>query len=414
MASSSPTHSKVSLIMHVVSAQIAESQQKASWIRRMFEAGFELKKQFGEDNVYDFSLGNPDLTPPAGILQATRGLAAQIDRPAGLGYMPNAGYPQARAALARLVRREQGVEIPPANIIITVGAAGGLNAFFRAVLNAGDEVICPAPYFVEYGAYCGNFGGVLKPVKAQPLTFALDLPAIEAAITERTRAVIINSPNNPSGAIYSATEIAGLATILEQANARYQRPIFLVSDEPYRFLSFDGRQVPPILPAYEFALVISSFSKNLALAGERVGYIAVNPAMREAETLVSGLILTNRILGFVNAPCLGQLLMTACVDQLEEMVKDQFAVYAERRALMAETLTAAGIRHTLPAGTFYFFPQCPEGIDDVAFVQKLQQHRILAVPGSGFGYPGYFRLALCCDKKFITASRPAFQAAMRN
>lgn len=247
--------------MHVVSAQIAESQQKASWIRRMFEAGFELKKQFGADNVYDFSLGNPDLTPSPEVIQAIRDLAPQVDRPAGLGYMPNAGYPEARAALARLVQREQGVEFPAANIIITVGAAGGLNAFFRAVLTVGDEVLCPAPYFVEYSAYCGNFGGVLKPVKTQPITFALDIPAIETAITERTRVVIINSPNNPSGAVYSAAEITALAAVLVRANARFQRPIFLISDEPYRFLTFDGRQVPSILPAYEFSLVISSFSK---------------------------------------------------------------------------------------------------------------------------------------------------------
>ncbi|NLF93742.1 MAG: pyridoxal phosphate-dependent aminotransferase, partial [Oligosphaeraceae bacterium] len=274
--------------MQLVSAQIAEFQKNASWIRRMFEAGSELKKKYGVENVYDFSLGSPDLTPPAEIVAAVAGLATEIAKPAGMGYMPNAGYEQSRQALADWLNADQGLNLSGKDVVLTVGAAGGLNALFRAVLSPGEEVICPAPYFVEYGFYCGNYGGKLRPVKSRPLTFTLDIEGIAAAITEKTRAVIINSPNNPSGVIYSEDEVRQLGEILQAASEKYGRPIFLISDEPYRFLTFDGCSVPSVFNFYRYAVIVSSFSKNLALAGERVGYVAVNPAMENSAELIAG------------------------------------------------------------------------------------------------------------------------------
>lgn len=393
--------------MQLVSPQIESFQSSSSWIRRMFEAGIELKKKYGADKVCDFSLGNPDLVPPAQVVSALRDLADRIDCPAGLGYMPNAGYQDARESLAKYLSREQGVELDASNLIITCGAAGGLNAFFRAVLSPGEEVLCPAPYFVEYGFYVGNYGGILHPVPSSPNGFHLDLAGFEAAISEKTRAVIINTPNNPSGVIYTKDELQKLGDILMKATEKYGKPIFLISDEPYRFLAFDGATVPPMMPLYTYTVVIGSFSKNLALAGERVGYVAVNPAMPNVETLVSGVVMTNRILGFVNAPCIGQRLMQAALG-----AEADFSAYVSRRKKMAAVLDAAGIEYTMPAGTFYFFPKVPGSkMSDVDFVNLLATERILAVPGSGFGYGGYFRLALCVDEKFIDLSLEGFKKA---
>ena len=394
--------------MQLVSSQIEEFQRSSSWIRKMFEAGIALKKQYGEDNVCDFSLGNPDLVPPASIVDGLRKLVDKIDAPAGLGYMPNAGYMDVRESLAAYLTKEQGVAIAGSDVVITCGAAGGLNAFFRAVLTPGEEVLCPAPYFVEYGFYCGNYGGKLKPVPSSPENgFHLDLDGIAAAITDKTRAIIINSPNNPSGVIYTVDELKALGDILLKATEKYSRPIFLISDEPYRFLAFDGATVPAMLPIYKYSVIIGSFSKNLALAGERVGYVAVNPAMEERASLVAGITLTNRILGFVNAPCIGQRLMQAALGTQADAT-----VYVRRRAKMAKVLDEAGIKYTMPAGTFYFFPKAPEGVSDVEFVDALAQERVLVVPGSGFGFPGYFRIALCVDDKFIDKSLPGFKAAV--
>lgn len=404
--------------MQLVSDQILNAQKGSSWIRRMFEAGIEMKKQFGADKVYDFSLGSPDLKPPVTVIDALRQLADEVDVPAGLGYMPNAGYPAAREALARWTEAEQGVPVPASNIVITVGAAGGLNCIFRAILAPGEEVICPAPYFVEYGTYCANYGGVLKTVPVKDSTFALDIDGIAAAITDKTRAILINSPNNPSGAVYTAEELAALGEALRCANVGRERPILLISDEPYRFLAYDGREVPSVLPFYEYSVICSSFSKNLGLAGERIGYLAVNPAMgAEASAQLTGaLILTNRILGYVNSPCIGQKLIIrglADVNLAQQLQKNQLAVYEERRRAMASILTEAGIEFQMPAGTFYFFPKAPHGMNDIDFVARLAEHRVLAVPGTGFGYPGHFRLATCVDIKVIENARESIIAAAR-
>ena len=373
-------------------------------IRRMFEAGIELKKQYGAENVYDFSLGNPDLPPPPEIKAAMQELTDVSDQPFAFGYMPNAGEVSARAALAKLVSKEQNMPVPPENIIVTCGAAGGINAFFRAVLNRGDEVICPAPYFVEYGFYAGNFGGILKPVPARK-DFSLDIDALSAAINANTRAVILNSPNNPTGKIYTRSELAAVAELLRDARRKFGRMIYIVADEPYRFLNFDRVEIPSLLDLYDGSVAIGSFSKSLSLPGERIGYIAVSPKLDNSGELLGALTLTNRILGFVNAPVVAQKLIAKCWDCQVDL-----DIYRRRRDAMAKVLTDAGIKFIMPQGAFYFFPESPTA-DEKIFVQALLKERVLAVPGSGFGAPGYFRLAFCVSEKNICDSAESFKLA---
>jgi aspartate aminotransferase len=394
--------------MQVVSSGIQKQMAGASWIRKMFEKGLELKKEFGPENVFDFSLGNPDIPPPARARDVLRELADLAVQPLGLGYCPNAGLPQFREALAAFLSRQQGVSVQAAHVVVTCGAAGALTSFFRAVLEPGDEVMCPAPYFVEYGSYCGHFGGVLKPVPALPPDFQLDAGAMEAAISDRTRVIIINSPNNPTGCIYSQATLDRLAAVVNRVNATRERPLFLVSDEPYRFLAYDGAVVPPVLPLSPFTLVLGSFSKSLSLAGERIGYIAANPAMPDVSTLINAVIMTNRTLGFVNAPVLGQRLAMSLLGEGVDV-----GVYDRRRRAMAKVLADAGIRFAMPQGAFYFFPEAPGG-DDQAFVQALLSKNVLAVPGAGFGFPGYFRLSFSVDEKVIAGSAEGFKAAVQS
>ncbi|MBI5519912.1 MAG: pyridoxal phosphate-dependent aminotransferase [Desulfovibrio sp.] len=392
--------------MQILSSQVKAYMDRSSWIRRMFEAGIELKKKFGEDQVCDFSLGNPDLPPPACVCQGLRDLADEAGEPFAFGYMPNFGYPFVREALAKSVSAEQGVDIAPDCLVITCGAAGAINAFYRAVIEPGDEVLCPAPYFVEYGFYIENHGGVLKTAPAKPGTFDLDVAALEAAITDKTRVLLINSPNNPTGVVYPRETLVELAAMLARKNEGRERPIFLLADEPYRFLAFDGAEVPSLLPLYPYTVVVSSFSKNLSLAGARVGYALVNPAMPGKNELVAGIILANRILGFVNAPALAQKLLAKALGSQVDA-----AIYAHRRDAMREVLDAAGYKYPLPKGAFYFFPEAPGG-DDVAFVNLLVEERILAVPGKGFGCPGHFRLAFCVGEDVIKRSAEGFKRAM--
>jgi aspartate aminotransferase len=392
--------------MDMITKQIREYIANASWIRRMFEAGIEMKKQHGEANVYDFSLGNPDLPPPPAVAKALHNLADRLDQPLVLGYMPNPGYPSLRAKLAEYLSREQECAVRPEHVVVTCGAAGAINAFFRAVLEPGDDVVCPIPYFVEYGFYAGNFGGVLRPVASEPGTFDLDVRTIETALTPKTRVVLINSPNNPTGVVYSRKSLEQLAGLLARQTERNGRPVYLVSDEPYRFLVYDGATVPAILPLYPYSVAVSSFSKSLSLAGERIGYLVASPAMPDVQELIGGVVLTNRILGFVNAPAIGQRL-------LEETLGHQVDVniYRERRDAMASALRGAGIEFTMPKGAFYFFPKVPGRVDDVAFCRLLQEQRVLAVPGRGFGLPGYFRLTFCVDKSIIERSADSFRRA---
>ena len=390
----------------LLSPAVAASVSGGSAIRKMFEQGIELKKKFGEDNVYDFSLGNPDLAPPPAVKSALEAVAAAADKPFALGYMPNAGYPATREALARLVSAEQQTATPASNIVVTVGAAGGLNVFFRAVLSPGDEVVVPSPYFVEYGFYVGNHGGSLVPVPTKRGDFSLDLAAIDAAIGPKTRAVLVNTPNNPTGQIYPAGDLAALGKILERRSAEFGRVIYLVSDEPYRQLNYTGEPIPPIFPAYTNSVVVGSFSKTLSLAGERIGYLAANPAICGVEELMGGLVLANRILGFVNAPAIGQkILQTAAGEGID------VAVYRRRRDALAGAFHDAGLEFFLPKGAFYFFVPSPVE-DEARFVEALLAERILAVGGTGFGLPGFVRFAFCVEDKVIAGAREGIKKAV--
>lgn len=373
----------------------------------MFENGIELKARHGAENVFDFSLGNPDIPPPAKVAHTLKLIADELNKPFALGYMPNAGYLNTRKALADYLSREQGIAIAVEHVLATCGAAGAINAFFRAVLEPGDEVICPAPYFVEYDFYAGNFGGKLCPVKSKPLTFELDLVAIENAFTRQTRVVLINSPNNPTGKIYSREELEALSALIKKYSERNGKPIFLVSDEPYRFLNYDQVELPSLFSLYKYSVVVGSFSKSLALAGARVGYFAVNPAMNGGHQLMNAVVMTNRILGFVNAPAIAQKLL---IETLNESV--DLDIYRSRRQAMAEVLDAAGIEYSMPRGAFYFFPKSPID-DEMAFIKLLLAENILVVPGRGFGYPGYFRLAFCVNEATIRRSKNGFINAMK-
>lgn len=394
--------------MELLTPAIKAHLGNSSWIRRMFEAGIELKKKYGAENVFDYSLGNPDIPAPEVVKTAMTDLAEHALDPFAFGYMPNAGLPEVRAALAAKLGKEQGVEVGGEKVLVTCGAAGGINVFFRAVLSAGDEVLCPAPYFVEYGFYAENYGGILKSVPCKE-DFTLDIAAMDAAITPKTRAVIINSPNNPTGQIYSAEEINALAEVLRKHSAANGRVIYLISDEPYRFLNFDGVEIPSMFKAYDATVVIGSFSKNLSLAGERIGFIGVNPALENGQELMAGLIMCNRILGFVNAPVVAQKLILQCMDSEVDL-----NIYRRRRDKMAKVLKDAGLEFTMPRGAFYFFPKSPTA-DESVFINALVEQRVLAVPGCGFGMPGYFRLAFCSiSEEAIEKSADSFKRAVES
>ena len=392
--------------MQVIAGGIRNQMAGASWIRKMFEKGLELKKQFGDENVYDFSLGNPDIPAPPRAREVLLSLAERAVQPFGMGYCPNAGLPEFREALAAFLSVQQQAPVQAQHVVVTCGAAGALTSFFRAVLEPGDEVMCPAPYFVEYGAYCGHFGGVLRPVPALPPGFQPDIGAMAAAVTDKTRVIIVNSPNNPTGCIYSQAALERLAELVNRVNATRERPLFLVSDEPYRFLAYDGVAVPPVLPLSPYTLVLGSFSKNLSMAGERVGYLVANPGLPDVALLLNAVTMTNRTLGFVNAPVLGQRLAMALLNEGVDV-----SVYGRRRQAMAKVLADAGIRFAMPQGAFYFFPEAPGG-DDQAFVQALLAQNVLAVPGAGFGFPGYFRLSFSVDERVIAKSAAGFKAAV--
>ena len=289
---------------------------------------------------------------------------------------------------------------------MTVGAAGALVSFFRAVIEPGDEVITPAPYFVEYGAYCGHFRGVLKPIKSIPPTFRPDIEGIRKAITPRTRAIIVNSPNNPTGCIYSEVDLKALADLVEEVNVTRQRPLFLLSDEPYRAFAYDGVKIPAVLPMTKFACVLGSFSKTLSRAGERIGYFVANPTMPDQSSLISAVTLTNRTLGFVNAPVIGQRLAADLVNETVDL-----EISDRRRKLMAKVLSDAGIEFEMPKGAFYFFAKSPVE-DDSVFVDALLKERILVVPGKGFGFGGYVRLSCSVDERIIARSAEGFKRAM--
>jgi len=387
-----------------ISTKIETMITKQSWIRQMFVKGAQLKAEHGAGNVFDFSLGNPNVPPPEKFNEILRDTVDSC----GLGdhcYMPNTGYPMVCKSVADFLSEEQNVTVSETDVLMTCGAAGALNVILKTLLDPGDEVITPAPYFVEYNAYADNHGGVLKTVSTHP-DFTLDMDAIAAAITEKTKAILINSPNNPTGQVYSEDSLKTLGELLSDKTLEFGHTIYLISDEPYRKIVYDDITVPSIFTSYADSIIASSYSKDISLPGERIGYAVVNPAAKERETILGGLGLANRILGFVNAPALMQRVV-ACMQGMSVDISE----YARKRELLCDGLSDCGYTFTKPPGAFYLFPQSPIP-DDVKFVNDLQDELILVVPGSGFGGPGHFRIAFCVDDDVIINAMPGFKRAM--
>lgn len=369
----------------------------------MFEEGTRLKEKCGSSEVFDFSLGNPNLEPPSSFYQS---LNRAIDEggPRQHTYMPNAGYYSTRDVVARNLSMEYGVPISCDEVIMTCGAAGALNVILKAIIDPGDEVVVPSPYFPEYRFYIDNHGGVLKLAETNS-DFSLSIETISQNINERTKAVLINSPNNPTGQIYSEGSLRELGQVLAAASAKHNRIIYLISDEPYRKLVYDGGSVPSILIIYKNSIVANSYSKTLSLAGERIGYLVINPGARFRNELISAMILANRILGFVNAPALMQRIVRYIHSKHVDV---DIEFYRMKRDVLCRSLLSYGYDLFLPKGAFYVFPRSPIP-DDLAFVKILQEENILTVPGSGFGGPGHFRIAFCVDDATINGALPRFK-----
>jgi aspartate aminotransferase len=385
-----------------VSEKMKNFSEKSSWIRKMFEEGAKLKAEFGNEQVFDFSIGNPDVPPPSRFRQTMIEMASK-DTPGQHGYMPNGGYPWVREAIAARMSDEQEVEVDLGDILMCCGAAGALNVVMKALLNPGEEVILLTPYFVDYHFYVDNHGGIARVVQTDD-EFNLDLQAIEDTLSDKTKAILINSPNNPTGQIYSAQSIQALGQLLENTGKKFGTSIYLVSDEPYRKIIFDKYQVPPIFKLVRNSIVASSFSKDLSLPGERIGYVGVHPEADDQVALLNAMTLATRILGFINAPAF----MQRVVAELQDATVDN-SIYARRRELFCQLLSDAGYDFIEPKGAFYLFPKSPIE-DDVLFCSYLQKQKILAVPGRGFGAPGYFRLAFCVDEDYIIRSADGFKA----
>ncbi|MDJ0874510.1 MAG: pyridoxal phosphate-dependent aminotransferase [Desulfobacterales bacterium] len=386
-----------------IATKIDTILQRSSWIRKMFEEGARLKAEHGPDKVFDFSLGNPNITAPECFDKALAETACSCS--GEHGYMPNTGYPHVRESVAKYLTDEQDVAVTADEVIMTCGASGALNVALKTLLDPGDEVLTPVPCFVEYGFYADNHGGVLKTV-ATHSDFSLDLDAMAAAITAKTKVVLINSPNNPTGQIYSHESLTRLGELLAAKSADHERTIYLISDEPYRKIVFDGHRVPSIFTVYADSILATSYSKDISIPGERIGFAALNPAANHRDDVMNGMALANRILGFVNAPALMQKIV-ACL----QGTSVDIGLYQRKRDLLCQGLATAGYEFVTPPGTFYLFPRSPIP-DDVAFVQALQEELILVVPGSGFNGPGHFRIAFCVDDDTIANALPGFKRVM--
>lgn len=384
-----------------ISKKIESYLTGASWIRKMFEEGDRLRKLHGPDKVYDFTIGNPNVEPPDAFRKSLLKVASE-PIPGMHRYMSNAGYPETRRAVAEILSEQSGLSLGEEHIVMTCGAGGALNVVLKTLLNPGEEVIVLSPFFVEYKFYIDNQGGVTKIVPTCE-DFKLDLKAIDQAITPGTKVIIINSPNNPTGVIYDADSLSALGELLEIREKEQAQTIYVVSDEPYAKIAYDGFQVPSIFKYIRNCITVTSHSKDLALPGERIGYIAISPRISDPEILFEGLVFCNRTLGFVNAPALMQRLVAGL--QRESVNIEE---YQEKRDILYNNLTEMGFQMIKPQGAFYLFPKSPLP-DDVEFIMTAQKHNILLVPGSGFGQPGYFRLAYCIDKQVILNSLPAFR-----
>ena len=379
---------------------ISEQMEHASWIRRMFEIGARLKRERGEENVSDFTLGNPDGEPPPAVIDALRRVVDK-NLPRSHAYMPNAGFTPVREVIARQLSRESGLAYTADHILMTVGASGAINVVLKSLLDPGDEVIVLVPFFPEYQFYIGNHAGRMVLVETDE-AFQPDLARITAAITPRTKAIILNSPNNPTGVIYSSEFLLELETLISSLD----HPVTVITDEPYKALLFDGLKLPVVPSLIRRTVVAFSWSKALAIPGERIGYLALSPQLPEFSALRDACTFANRILGFINAPAIWQWVMAEAAD-----LKIDPRPYQDKRDLLWDALTRVGYEVTKPQGTFYMFPKAPIP-DDLAFVRSLMEDGILAVPGSGFGRSGYFRVSLTAPLRSIERALPGFERAL--
>lgn len=388
----------------MISDKMIDLVNNSSVIRAMFEEGKRLVGIYGAENVYDFSLGNPNVPAPAQVNEAIKALVDEEESTVLHGYMSNSGYEDVRAAVASSLNRRFGTNFNETNIIMTVGAAGGINVIFKAVVNAGDEIIAFAPYFGEYRSYAANVDAKLVVVPPDTDTFQPDLDTFEKMITPKTKAVIVNTPNNPTGVVYSEDTIKKMAEILERKQKEYDRVIILFSDEPYRELAYDGVEVPYLTKYYDNTVVGYSYSKSLSLPGERIGYLVIPDALDDSATIKTACNVATRILGFVNAPSLMQKVIGRCVDV---DVSENIAAYNRNRETLYKGLLELGFECIKPEGAFYMFVKTP--VDDKEFCERAKKYNILIVPGSTFACPGFVRIAYCVSYDTITSSLPQFK-----
>lgn len=388
-----------------VSKKVSEEMKKGSWIRKMFEEGIKLKKEFGAENVFDLSLGNPEMEPPEKFQNALKDI---VEHPVkGMHrYMPNSGYHETRAAIARMISHDSKTPLSEGDVLMTVGAAGALNILLKAMFDLGDEVIILAPYFVEYLYYLDNHGLKCKIVDTDS-DFMPDLAALEKAIGPNTKALLINSPNNPTGAVYENKHIAELAQLLAKKSKEFGNDIALILDDAYGKIVYDGAHTGCVFDHYPHSVVCASFSKTLSIPGERIGYVVVSPKCSNHIEVMGALAFSNRILGFVNAPALMQHLVTKACEHVIDV-----NLYKRKRDLLLNGLREAGYDVHTPKGAFYLFPRTPMA-DDVKFTQELLKEKVLAVPGSGFGRSGYMRLAYCVEDRVIEGAIEGFRKAIK-
>ena len=386
-----------------IGRKLQQQMAEGGWIRKMFEEGIALKKRFGESNIFDLTLGNPVMEPPDEFHQELR---RWVNEPsAGMHrYMPNAGYPETRAAVAEHLSSVTGLPFSQNEVVMTCGAAGGINVVLKTILEAGDEVIIFSPYFVEYIYYIDNAQGIPRIVPSDS-QFVPDLKILEENITPKTRAVLVNSPNNPTGVVYSDETLRGIGNLLAKKERELGTEIFLISDDIYRRLVYDEVECPYVFQYHPRTVVTTSFSKDLALPGERIGYVAINPQYDGRDELFNGFVFCNRVLGFVNAPALMQNVIRALQDVWVDIDE-----YVRKRDLLYDNLIEMGYSIVKPTGAFYMLPKSPIE-DDAAFVKELQKYNVLVVPGKGFGAPGYFRISYCVEDRVIEGSFQGFKAA---
>lgn len=387
----------------MIAKKMVDYVKGSSITRAMFEEGKKMAEQYGAENVFDFSLGNPSVEPPVAMKNAIEQVLAEESPCFVHGYMNNSGYEEVRGAVADSLNQRFGTSLQQENILMTVGAAGGLNVILKTLLDPEDEVIAFAPYFGEYNNYVANFDGKMVVISPNPPTFQPNLAEFERKITARTKAVIINNPNNPTGVVYSGETIEKLAEILEKKQKEFGTAIYLISDEPYRELAYDGVEVPYLTKYYQNTIVGYSYSKSLSLPGERIGYLVIPSEIDDFENVVCAANIANRILGFVNAPSLMQLAVAKCLN-----VTTDLSIYDRNRKMLYDALTEYGYECVKPEGAFYLWVKSPEP-DDGAFSARAKKYNLLVVPGYSYMCPGYVRIAYCVDPAMIKRSLPAFK-----